>query len=227
MAKTTCSTTLNQRNGFSLYAMPNPWLDIPLTDYERHMALPQVGQANLIADRLAALLATHRPSSLAIIGCAGGNGFERLAAFGLERVVGVDINPHYLEAARTRFASSLPGLELVTADIQSSAMLFEPVEFVYAALLFEYVDPMRAMISLRRHCRPGGVLATVIQLPHASLAAVSPSPYVSLHALGSTLRLVAADELRAHGEQAGFHYTACSTLVSPGGKEFALQTFCA
>jgi len=205
--------------------MRTPWLDIPLTDYERHMALPQVGQAKLIADRLAALLAAHRPSSVAIIGCAGGNGFECLG--GVERVVGVDINPRYLEAARNRFAASVPGLELVTADIQSSARLFEAVDFIYAALLFEYVDPMRAMISLRRHCRTGGVLATVIQLPHENLAVVSPSPYSSLQALGSTLRLVAADELRAHAEQAGFRHTATSHLVSPGGKEFALQTFSA
>lgn len=203
----------------------SPWLDIPLTDYERHMALPQVGQAKLVADQLAALVALHRPSSVAIAGCAGGNGFERLAAAGVERVVGVDINPRYIEAARNRFAASLPHLELLTADIQSSATLFQPVDFIYAALLFEYVDPMRAMISLRRHCRPGGVLATVIQLPHENLAAVSPSPYVSLQALGSTLRLIAAEELCAHAEQAGFRQTACSTLVSPGGKEFALQTF--
>jgi SAM-dependent methyltransferase len=205
--------------------MPSPWLDIPLTDYERHMALPQVGQAKLVADQLAALVTIHQPSSVAIAGCAGGNGFERLAGSGVERVVGVDINPRYIEAARNRFASSVPRLELFTADIQSAALLFDPVDFVYAALLFEYVDPMRVMISLRRHCRPGGTLATVIQLPHASLAAVSPSPYVSLLALGSTLRLVAPEELRAHAEQAGFRNLACSTLVSPGGKEFALQTF--
>jgi SAM-dependent methyltransferase len=205
--------------------MRTPWLDIPLTDYERHMALPQVGQAQLVADQLAALLAIHRPSSVAIAGCAGGNGFGHLG--GVERVVGVDINPRYLEAARNRFAASVPGLELLTADIQSAAMLFEPVDFIYAALLFEYVDPMRAMISLRRHCRPGGVLATVIQLPHAHLDAVSPSPYVSLQALGPTLRLVASDELCAYAEQAGFRQMACSRLASPGGKEFALQTFAA
>jgi SAM-dependent methyltransferase len=205
--------------------MRTPWLDIPLTDYERHMALPQVGQAQLVADQLAALVANHRPSSVAIVGCAGGNGFERLGSAGVERIVGLDINPRYIEAARKRFATSLPALELITADIQSSARLFEAVDFIYAALLFEYVDPMRAMISLRRHCRTGGVLATVIQLPHESLGAVSPSPYVSLQALASTLRLVAAEELRVHAEQAGFRQTACSRLVSPGGKEFALQTF--
>ena len=34
----------------------NPWLTIPLADYEAHMALPQVGQAQLLADLFAALV---------------------------------------------------------------------------------------------------------------------------------------------------------------------------
>jgi len=34
----------------------NPWLTIPLADYEAHMTLPQVGQARLLADLFAAEL---------------------------------------------------------------------------------------------------------------------------------------------------------------------------
>lgn len=30
--------------------MRNPWLDIPLADYEGHMSLPHVGQAVLLGD---------------------------------------------------------------------------------------------------------------------------------------------------------------------------------
>ncbi len=205
--------------------MSTPWLDIPLADYEEHMALPQVGQAQLIADQLAALLAVHRPASAAIIGCAGGNGFERIETLGIERVVGVDINPAYIEAARRRYGARVPRLALVTADIQSRATLFEPVDFIYAALLLEYVDLSRTMSSLRRHCRSGGVLATLIQLPQDSVAAVSPSPYLTLQSLGSVMQLMSAEALREHAEAAGFRHEACSTVESPSGKQFALQVF--
>ena len=58
--------------------MKNPWLDIPLADYEAHMALPSVGQAALLGDLFAATVEAHRPESVALIGCAGGNGFERI-----------------------------------------------------------------------------------------------------------------------------------------------------
>ena len=63
-------------NNAAAMAADNPWLTIPLADYEAHMALPQVGQARLLADLFAAELRVGSPSSVAVLGCAGGNGFE-------------------------------------------------------------------------------------------------------------------------------------------------------
>jgi hypothetical protein len=40
--------------------MRNPWLDIPLADYEGHMALPAIGQSRLIADQLDTLVSATR-----------------------------------------------------------------------------------------------------------------------------------------------------------------------
>ena len=58
--------------------MCTPWREIPLSDYEAHMSLPSVGQARMLADQLALLLERHAPISVAIIGCAGGNGLDRI-----------------------------------------------------------------------------------------------------------------------------------------------------
>ena len=47
--------TLKYRNRtmcFSQRAMRHPWLEIPITDYEAHMALPSVGQAQLLGAAL-------------------------------------------------------------------------------------------------------------------------------------------------------------------------------
>lgn len=33
-------------------AVSNPWLHVPLNDYERHMSLPAVGRAQMIAQQL-------------------------------------------------------------------------------------------------------------------------------------------------------------------------------
>lgn len=80
----------------------NPWLEIPLADYEGHMALPEVAQAAYLADTLERLVKDHAPQSVAVIGCAGGNGFDRLARTKVPRVVGADINPAYLAEAKRR-----------------------------------------------------------------------------------------------------------------------------
>ncbi len=58
--------------------MRDPWLDIPLADYEGHMALPYVAQAQLFSGLFAEALQEFSPESVALLGCAGGNGFEAL-----------------------------------------------------------------------------------------------------------------------------------------------------
>src|SRR3989304_9695251 len=100
--------------------MKNPWLEIPLADYEAHMNLPEVAQAKFLGDVFGDMLKRHSPRSVAILGCAGGNGFEHLFTAETTRVVGVDINPEYIEEARRRFKDPLPGLELFAGNIETA-----------------------------------------------------------------------------------------------------------
>lgn len=204
--------------------MRNPWLDIPLEDYECHMALPQVAQAQLLSDLLAEALGRYAPRSVAVLGCTGGNGFERLAGIGLERVVGVDLNPAYLETARARFGARLPTLELIAGDLQDATVTFAPVDLVFAGLLFEYVEPDAVLGRIRLMLRTGGVLRTVVQLPGAALPEITPSPYGSLAALASVMRLVPPGQLARLA--AGHGYVAADARVeATGGKPFQVQDF--
>jgi pimeloyl-ACP methyl ester carboxylesterase len=57
------------------------------------MALPSIGQAEMLAAQFALLIKRLRPASVAIVGCAGGNGLNRIDPGQLERVVAIDINP--------------------------------------------------------------------------------------------------------------------------------------
>lgn len=205
--------------------MRNPWLDIPLADYEAHMALPTVGQAQLIADELGSLVRAHSPVSVAIIGCAGGNGFDRVAGPGISRVIGVDLNPQYVEQARIRYQGLIPGLELHVADIQASEALFAPVDLIYVALVLEYVDVARTMGVLRDHCRPSGILAVLSQRPHEAVAHISPSQYASLQLLAPGMRLIARDELQRQARHAGFALERSRTATSSGGKRFRVDEF--
>src|SRR5512140_2480766 len=96
--------------------MPSPWLSVPLSDYEGHMRSPGVQQLDALSDLFADAVECCRPESVAILGIAGGNGLERIDANITKRILGLDVNPLYLEAVRRRFAA-VYDLELHCVDL--------------------------------------------------------------------------------------------------------------
>jgi hypothetical protein len=96
--------------------MANPWLSIPLEDYEGHMNSREVHQLDALSELFAEALACCRPQSVAVLGIAGGNGLDRIDRTITKRIVGLDVNPSYLEAVRHRYSSS-EDLELWCVDL--------------------------------------------------------------------------------------------------------------
>jgi len=203
------------------------WRTIPLGDYEGHMALPEIGQARAIADELGRLLRTYEPRSLAVLGCSGGNGFDRISPERTVRVVGVDLNGEYLAAVRSRHGPRLPGLELFPCDVETDAVPFEAVELAFAALLMEYVDASKALAFVRRSLVPGGVFGCLLQRPSESLPAVSASPYESLRPLASAMVLVEPESLSALAKREGLSLRSQRTLEMPNGKILQCQIYVA
>ncbi len=203
----------------------NPWLDIPLADYEQHMALPENGQAQMLAKELGAVVEECHPKSVAIIGCAGGNGFKCLLGHGLERVVGVDINPTYIDTFRRRCRGAFSKVESYVADIQLDELRFPPVDLVFVALVFEFVDLDKTIKALRPLCLPGGCFAVVLQLANPSLEAVTPSPYTSLQKLAPILRLLEPEVFVSSAQASGFTLEGDKHLELPSGKQFCRLTF--
>src|SRR5580698_5786349 len=204
--------------------MRSPWLDIPLADYEGHMALPGVGQADMLATQFAQLLATWAPESAAVIGCAGGNGFDRVRVAITKRLVGIDINPQYIQELAYRYAARIPGLELYVRDIQEPLGQIKPVQLIYAALVMEYVEPVAALRNLAALCGPDAILATVLQLP-APTAPITDSPFIRLQELAPALQLVAPEQLAAMAAAQGFALLATRQVSLSSGKQFALQLY--
>ena len=163
----------------------------------------------------------HDP--VAVLGCAGGNGFEHASRE--QRVVGIDVNPDYVAAAHARFAGRLPRLELHVADVERAELALEPVELVFAALVFEYVDPARAFERIHSWLAPGGTLTTVLQLPSGELAKITPSPFASLARLAPRLRLVAPERFAELAARQGYRALDSWTATASGGKRFAVQSF--
>ncbi len=203
-------------------ALRNPWLAIPLADYEAHMALPHVGQADLLANVLADAVRLHAPRSVAVLGCAGGNGFDRVPPG--TRLVGIDVNPDYVAAAQVRYGARAR-LELFVGDVTADELPFAPVDLAYAGLLFEYVEPAVALRRLATKLVPGAMLVAVLQLASTAQAEVTPSPYTSLAALASRMRLVPPVALTRDALAEDYTSVGADVVTAIGGKQFAVQTY--
>jgi SAM-dependent methyltransferase len=200
--------------------MPSAWLSTPLDIYEKHVELDSVGQAAAIREILLGALRRHRPQSLLCLGCAGGNGLEH--ASGL-RVVGLDLNPDYIEAARRRF----PWAAFHVCDLNDVLPAFEPVEMAFGALVFEYLaKPGDVLRRLAGRIAAGGRLVVPLLQAAEGVPAVLPSPYLAaLEPLGAEYTTLAPDEFTALAARAGFAVDSVSELPLPSGKRFVILDF--
>jgi hypothetical protein len=140
-------------------------------------------------------------------------------------VVGVDVNADYVAAARARFASKLPRLELHVGDLERTELAFAPVDLVFAALVLEYVEPGAVLERVGAWLAPHGTLTTVLQLPSAGTAEITPSPFASLVRLAPRLRLLSPEQLARIAERSGLRALDARTVAASGGKRFAVQSF--
>lgn len=206
----------------------NPWLSIPLADYEAHMALPDVAQGPALASELEALLRRRRPASVALLGCSGGNGLERVDPAVTRRVVALDINPAYVAATRGRFGKSFASFEPIVCDISAmEAAPFRPVDLIFAGLLLEYLPLVPALRFIRSGLEAGGIFGCVVQQQSESLPHVSQSPFATLSLLSDAMRILPAQDVVEEAARCGLRPIASRSLPMPNGKILVSQIYAA
>jgi hypothetical protein len=204
--------------------MPNPWLSMPLADYEGHMSSPAVQQLDALSDLFAEALTLHNPASVAILGIAGGNGLERIDPSLVQRVVGVDVNHEYLDTVRQRYAQ-LPCLELHCIDLAEQALELRPVQLVHAALIFEHAGTDQALESAIFLVAPGGALSVVLQLPSDAGPNIGCSGFAKAQQLGGHFALVDPGWLTATLQARGFTPAHPTIRPVPAGKRLWMSVF--
>jgi hypothetical protein len=204
--------------------MRNAWLDIPLADYEGHMSAPGVGQLGVLSDLFRHVLHEIEPASVAILGVAGGNGLEHIDLTTTRRVIGIDINADYARAAAERFAT-LPGLEIVVADLEAVRPAVAPCELVHAALIFEHAGTGRCLEHALGLVAPGGTFSVVLQGQSTASPDVATTPFTSMHRLRDGFALVEPAAFVASLARAGWRLRGERQRALPGGKAFWAATF--
>ena len=205
--------------------MTNPWLDIPAGDYIGHMSSPVVAQYQVLNRLFADTLATTRPRAVLVLGCSMGNGFEHVDPAVTSRVVGIDINPAYLQHAGERFRHPGFALDLCCADVAVYAFEQEAFDLVHAALIFEYIEWSAILPRVVATLQRDGVLSVVLQLPSQTSPAVTPTRFSSLRSLESSFCFVDVDAFIAEARTLGLDLAFRHTKTLNGGKAFAVLRF--
>lgn len=199
----------------------NPWTRTALADYEGHMGLPAIGQAALLAAAFQRAVAEARPRSVALLGCAGGNGLDALCGAGLERVVCVDVNPDYLAVLHARYATRLANLECHAGEMETFRSP-APVDLVFGGLVLEYTRLPEAVASVADLLAAGGQFHAWLQRPAAGLATVSPSPFAAaLASVGEYFHYVDEADLIRLAQAQGLRFLGQQVETLPSGKSFA------
>ncbi len=185
-----------------------------------------VNALGVLSDLFAEAIGLCRPLSIAVLGIAGGNGLDHIDSSITARVVGLDVNPLYLEAVRQRY-SHLPGLELHCVNLSEQHVELEPVQLVHAALVFEHAGVDTCLENAISMIVSGGNLSVVLQLPTESGQTIGASPFSSMQNLKSHFSLISPVWLRESLAARKFRLIHQTTRALPAGKSFWTGIFSA
>ena len=195
----------------------NPWLSIPLEDYERHMSHYQVGQSILLNSLTKKYLDETKPESVVFLGIAGGNGLEHIDNSITKSVIGIDINQNYLNTALTRYKHTIPSLQLVNLDIVKNSGSVYEADFIWAALILEYTGIDKVLEFGKNNIRKEGHLIVSIQ-SNNNKQSVSSTGIESVKKAGEIFSVVNPEELLNKATDAGYKLIGKEENVLPNGK---------
>ena len=195
----------------------NPWEDISLDDYEKHMSLESVMQLQAMNRIMKEQFEAYDVHSAMVLGVAGGNGLEHIDPAKFRKVYGVDINKEYLNAVADRYSSIENILECMYLDLTANITMLPKAELVIANLLIEYIG-YQAFDAVVHKVDPQYV-SCVIQVNTDEKNWVSDSPYIHVFdRLDEIHYQMEQNSLVTMMERAGYKKLLEKTEPLPNGK---------
>jgi hypothetical protein len=195
----------------------NPWLNIPLEDYELHMSHDSVGQSGLLNSLTKKYLDKIKPQTAIFLGIAGGNGLEHIDRNITQRVIGIDINPDYLSATFKRYNHQIDFLQLLNLDIAKNSESICEADFIWAALILEYTGIDKVLeFSANNICRDGHLIVSIQS--NNNKQSVSPTGIESVKKAGEIFSIVNPEVLVSEASETGFMQIGKEENALPNGK---------
>lgn len=196
--------------------MKNPWTEIKLDEYEKHMSLDSVYQLQAMNQMMKEQFYAHSVKSVMILGIAGGNGLEHIDGAVFDKIYGVDINESYLRECVNRYPGLGDILETICADLTKEVLL-PCADLLIANLFIEYVGYECFRKTVEQVCPQ--YVSCIIQV-NTDTSFVSDSPYIhTFDRLGEVLHETEESALTDTMEKAGYQKEAVWERKLPNGKK--------
>ena len=213
-----CGAGMNQWLTFE-ETMNNPWEDISLDDYEKHMSLNSVKQLQVMNAIMKDQFEAYPVKTAMVLGIAGGNGLEHVSTEKYDKVYGVDINKDYLNVVSERYKNLSGVLECLQIDLINDHEKLPGAQLVIANLLVEYIGYeafQKAILQIDPE-----YVSCVIQINSDEKAWVSDSPYIhSFDSLDSVHCQMEENALDKAMKDIGYLKMSSQTFGLPNGKAF-------
>ncbi len=197
--------------------MSNPWEEISLDDYEKHMSLDSVRQLQALDSIMKEQFAAYPVETSAVLGIAGGNGLEHIDTNKFRTVYGIDINADYLRAVSQRYTQLSGVLECLHIDLMNEVEKLPQTQLLIANLLIEYIG-YRAFQKAVLQTAPLYV-SCVIQINTDEEQWVSESPYLrAFDRLDEVHHQMEEKALTAAMNDIGYSLILQETYPLPNGK---------
>lgn len=183
-----------------------------------------VGQAKLLNYLAGKYLKNNNPENILFLGISGGNGLEHIDTEQVKRVCAIDINSSYLKETRERFGDKIKQLALVNVDIGSSTASFIKADFVWAALIFEYVDSKRCFEFIKNNTDACAKLIITIQ-SNNGVQSVSHTGVESVKSVASIFKTIDKDDLQKEAVAFGFDCVGSEENFLSNGKSLRTYEF--
>lgn len=203
--------------------MKNPWEEIDLQIYEKHMSLDSVYQLQALNEMMKAQLYTYSIQSTMILGIAGGNGLEHVDRNSFEKVYGVDINASYLEECQKRYSELNDIFAPICADLLDDKCDLPHADLVIANLLIEYIGYECFQKNVQK-INPQ-YISCIIQV-NTDESFVSDSPYLhAFEGLDEVHHQMEEQELVVAMAQVGYTMKMIEERDLPNGKKLVRIDF--
>ena len=204
--------------------MNNPWKEISLSDYEKHMSLDSVMQLQGMNQMMKDQFDAYPVTTAMVLGVAGGNGLEHVDIRKYRKVYGVDINADYLAAVQNRYQNMAGILECLCIDLTGETGKLPPTELLIANLLIEYIG-YECFQKIVRQVTPVYVTC-IIQINTDEEQWVSDSPYQHAFGLDEIHHQMDEEGLNACMAQMQYRLIKRMETVLPNGKKLVQMDFC-